>query len=115
MKNCIRDNLEFLADAKVLETGINKKEYQYLLLKISGKHYSSITIPFNFSSLKKRIIMMNKMKSKRINLLRFAFILPILFVALVSLRDKQKHSLSVKQVNSAPNLYRGSVTDFKPG
>src|SRR5206468_756662 len=36
LKRSIRQNLEFIADNKVLENGINKKEYQYLLLKVIG-------------------------------------------------------------------------------
>src|SRR5690606_28434163 len=31
-KGAIRQNLEFIADDKVIETGVCKKEYQYLLL-----------------------------------------------------------------------------------
>lgn len=88
LKKAIRQNLEFIADHKVLENGVNKREYQYLLLKIMGNSHYSIGIPFNFSSLKKRIAMMNKLKSAKVNLLRFLFVLPLLAVMLVSFRTK---------------------------
>jgi hypothetical protein len=88
LKADIRQNLEFIADNKVLENGINKKQYQYLLLKVIGNKNFSIAQQFNFSSLKKRIAMMNKNKSARVNLLRFLFMLPLLAVILVSFRKQ---------------------------
>lgn len=89
LKAAIRQNLEFIADNKVLENGISKKQYQYLLLKVIGNNHFSIASQFNFSSLKKRIAMMNKMKTAKVHLLRFLFILPLLAVILLSFR-KQK-------------------------
>jgi hypothetical protein len=59
IKRSIRQNLEFIADNKVVENGIDKKQYQYLLLKVIGNNQYSIATKFNFSSLKKRIAMMN--------------------------------------------------------
>jgi beta-lactamase regulating signal transducer with metallopeptidase domain len=88
LKRAIRQNLEFIADHKVLENGVNKKEYQYLLLKVIGNNQYSIATPFNFSSLKKRIAMMNKLRSAKVNLLRFLFVLPLLAVILVSFRKE---------------------------
>ncbi len=87
LKAAIRQNLEFIADHKVLEHGLDKKQYQYLLLKVIGNNHFSIAQQFNFSSLKKRIAMMNKIKSARVHLLRFLFILPLLAVILVSFRQ----------------------------
>src|SRR5262249_53287520 len=57
LKFSIRQNLEFIADSEVLQGGVNKKEYQYLLLKVMGNNQFSIVQNFNFSSLKKRIAM----------------------------------------------------------
>lgn len=102
LKKAIRQNLEFIADNKVLENGINKKEYQYLLLKVIGNHQYSIATAFNFSSLKKRIAMMNKLRSARVNLLRFLFILPLLAVILVSFREQIGDTLKVGKQNNNP-------------
>lgn len=88
IRKSIRQNLEFIADNKVLENGVDRKQYQYLLLKVIGNNHFSIAQKFNFSSLKKRIAMMNKIKSARVNLLRFLFVLPLLAVILVSFRDQ---------------------------
>jgi beta-lactamase regulating signal transducer with metallopeptidase domain len=45
IRRAIKVNLEFIADSKVLETGIDRKEFQCLLLKVIGisqfnNHYS---------------------------------------------------------------------------
>jgi beta-lactamase regulating signal transducer with metallopeptidase domain len=88
LKASIRQNLEFIADNKVLQNGINRKQYQYLLLKVIGNNQFSIANQFNFSSLKKRIAMMNKIKTAKVHLLRFLFVLPLLAVLLVSFREK---------------------------
>ena len=86
----IRQNLEFIADNKVIANGIDKKEYQYLLLKVTGVPQYSITGNFNFSNLKKRIAMMNKMKTARLHLAKFLFIVPLLVIMLLAFRSKRE-------------------------
>lgn len=112
LRSAIRQNLEFLADRQVLENGVDKKQYQYLLLKVIGDNQFSIAQKFNFSSLKKRIAMMNKNKSAKMHLLRFLFLLPVLAVVLVSFRKEIGDTLigKQKQVNGLPV----SVTDTVP-
>ena len=92
IRKTIRENLEFIADDKVLQAGIDRKQYQYLLLKVTGSNHLSIASQFNFSSLKKRIAMMNKMKSARAHLIKFLFVLPIIAVLLVAFRNKSDKS-----------------------
>ena len=86
IRHAIRQNLEFIADQKVLDNGIDRKGYQYHLLKVAGHPAYALANNFNFSSLKKRIIMMNKVRSTRLHLLKFAFILPLVAVLLVAFR-----------------------------
>jgi len=93
LRRSIRQNLEFIADHKVLENGINKKEYQYLLLKVIGNNQYSIATQFNFSSLKKRIAMMNKLKSAKVHLLKFLFVMPVVIVMLLAFRNKYENSV----------------------
>ncbi len=102
IRAAIRQNLEFVADNQVLENGINKKQYQYLLLKVIGNDQFSIAQKFNFSSLKKRIAMMNKNKSAKLHLLRFLFLLPVLAVILVSFRKEIGDTLTGKQKQLQP-------------
>ncbi len=88
MRRAMRQNLEFIADHNVLQNGMDKKQYQYLLLKVIGNQQFSVTANFNFSSLKNRIAMMNKIKSARMQLIRFLFVLPLLAVLLLAFREK---------------------------
>jgi len=90
IRKSIRQNLEFIADSKVLENGMDKKQYQYLLLKVIGNNHFSIASNFNFSSLKKRIAMMNKMKTARVHILRFFFILPLIAIAVLAFRKEEQ-------------------------
>lgn len=84
----IKQNLEFIADHQVLQTGLDKKNYQYHLLKVTGMPQYGIASNFNFSSLKKRITMMNKMKTAKVQLLRFLFILPLVAIVLLAFRNR---------------------------
>ena len=86
----VRQNLEFIADDKVLQNGIDKKAYQYLLLKVVGSRQYAVTNNFNFSSLKKRIAMMNTFKTARVHVIRFLFLLPVIAVLLLSFRSELK-------------------------
>lgn len=87
IRHDIRQNLEFIADQQVLDKGFDKKDYQYHLLKVVGHPAYRLANNFNFSSLKKRIIMMNKMRSTRLHLLKLLFLLPLMAVVLLAFRS----------------------------
>jgi len=84
MKHAIKQNLEFIADDSVLQKGINRTGYQYLLLKVSGAMPHSIANNLLFPSLKKRIQMMNRTRTSKIHLLKFMCIVPLGCVLLFS-------------------------------
>ena len=88
LKKAIRQNLEFIADQKVLQHGYSKKEYQYLLLKVMGTQPFRIATGFSFFSLKKRIAMMNKNKTSRFHALQFLLLLPVVALLLLSFRKQ---------------------------
>lgn len=90
LRHNVKQNLEFIADNKVLQSGLDRKEYQYLLLKVMGNRQFAFTNHFNFSSLKKRIAMMNTIKSARVQLIKFMFLLPVVAVLLLSFRREIK-------------------------
>jgi len=94
LRHHVRQNLEFIADNHVLQTGTDKKHYQYLLLQITGEPAFHLAHQFNFSPLKKRIIMMNKKSNTRLHLFRFSFLLPLVAILLVSFRGIEKSSES---------------------
>jgi len=111
IRKSIRQNLEFIADKNVLDGGIDSRQYQYLLLKVMGLPQYSITNNFSFSSLKKRIAMMNKMKTARVHLVKFVFILPLLAVMLLAFRDaRKKYGNKAKIVDIHTYLGTGSDT-----
>ena len=92
IRGCIKQNLEFIADEKVISSGIDKKHYQYLLLKVTGVPSFGMGNNFNFSSLKKRIVMMNKSRSARLNLVKFIFVLPFIAIMLLAFRNVKPRS-----------------------
>ncbi|MDO7174043.1 M56 family metallopeptidase [Mariniflexile sp. AS56] len=81
----LKQNLEFIAD-KVTATKTNcKKSYQYTLLKTSlPSHQMALSNPFYNSLIKKRIVMLQKSKSKKINQLKYALVIPVLALFLMS-------------------------------
>ena len=103
IRKAIRQNLEFVADNKVLQNGTDKKEYQYLLLKVIGNNHFSVASNFNFSSLKKRITMMNKIRSAKLHLIKFLFVFPLIAIVLLSFRrsyppGKAKPEIIIKEL-----------------
>ncbi|HLX93776.1 MAG TPA: M56 family metallopeptidase [Puia sp.] len=92
IRHAIRQNLEFIADNAVLKMGADKVSYQHHLLRVLGSPHYAMATNFNFSSLRKRIVMMNSIKSARIHLLRFVFILPLLSLLLLAFRDKYRQA-----------------------
>ncbi|GGH07047.1 M56 family metallopeptidase [Pedobacter zeae] len=92
MKKAVRENIEFITDAKILKKGIDKKAYQYSLLDVGTLQPSvAIVNNFNLSDLKKRIKMMNAKRSSKVNLTRYLFVLPVLLcVTLAFTIDKKE-------------------------
>ena len=84
MKREIRTNLEYMADARVLENGYDSKAYQYHLLGLSH-HKAAATIynSFNVLPLKKRIKMMNKKRTKEIGRTKYLMFLPLAVLLMI--------------------------------
>jgi hypothetical protein len=114
LKKDIRQNLEFIADQQVLQSGLDRKQYQYLLLKVVGVHSFSIATKFNFSSLKKRIAMMNKARTAKVHVLRFLFMLPLLVIILLAFRNTtRQHPVAAPAITAVadtiPNKAAGAA------
>lgn len=85
LRKYIRQNLEFLADDQVVNTGCDRKNYQYDLLRLSHRaNVLPIVNNFNVSQLKKRIMMMNKKKTSRLGLLKYVVLLPVTVVLVLA-------------------------------
>lgn len=107
----IRQNLEFIADDKVVQNGFDKKEYQYLLLKVMGDKRFTFTNHFNFSNLKKRIAMMNTVKTAKVHLIKFLFLLPVVAVLLLSFRKEIQRS----ELKTPVTFIKDTVPDSDSG
>lgn len=119
IRKAIRQNLEFIADHQVLQSGLDRKQYQYILLKVTGITSFSIATNFNFSSLKKRIAMMNKTKSAKVHLVRFLFMLPVLAIVLLAFRGVVQSQVTAQQpvqvqAPAAPAPARVVIVDTVP-
>jgi len=99
LKREIRQNLEYLADNQVLESGIDSRSYQYHLLQLSYQCPDyKLTNKFNILPIKKRIIMMNQQKSRKSTVLKYMLIVP-LTLALVFISNAETFASSVEQIS----------------
>ena len=82
----LKQNLEFIADYKATHNTNSKKSYQYILLKNSLSDSQKFLITTNFynSLIKKRIIMLQKTKTRKINQVKYVLIIPTIVLFLIS-------------------------------
>ena len=84
-KKELQQNLEFIADKEAQTVSNCEKSYQTLLLKASLPNYQLALVNNFYNSLiKKRIVMLHKSKSKKLNVWKYALVLPVLAVFLMS-------------------------------
>jgi hypothetical protein len=86
MKQHVMQNIEYIADREMLQTGFDKHKYQHNLLKTNQIPFFPTPVTnFNIHCLQNRIIMMNKAASGRIQLLKYALLVPFcVFIAVVA-------------------------------
>ena len=79
LRRALLDNLEYLADEAVLETGlVDRRAYQYSLLRLSHVAAGpSLVSSFTFPTLKNRVIMMNAPASALAQTGRYLLALPL--------------------------------------
>ncbi|MEJ7691842.1 M56 family metallopeptidase [Daejeonella sp.] len=114
MKRAVRENIEFITDAKILKKGIDKKTYQYSLLH-AGNLVPAMAIVNNFSlsDLKKRIKMMNVRRSSPIALSRYLFLLPVLLLTTLAFTITKKDEIA-KIIFSQPLALTREVSTAQP-
>ncbi|MDO5971363.1 M56 family metallopeptidase [Flavivirga aquimarina] len=104
----LKQNLEFLADNLTINNIKNKKGYQYTLLKTAFS-INKLALSNNFytSSIKKRIVMLHKSKSKKINQFKFVIAIPLLSIFLMSFNTEKvcvaKTPNSIKPIETGKN------------
>ncbi|MFV9550433.1 M56 family metallopeptidase [Algibacter sp. PT7-4] len=113
----LKQNLEFLADRDTLNSMVCKKTYQYTLLKTSvPTHQLALSNNFYNSLIKKRIVMLQKTKSKKINLIKYALAIPVLAIFLMSFNTKKVYVEKTNPINNiVPNISLESSTNTKTG
>ncbi|WP_321425640.1 TonB family protein [uncultured Bacteroides sp.] len=78
LKREIRNNLEYMADHRVILSGHDTKSYQYHLLGLANqKAAANLYNSFNVLPLKNRITMMNKKRTKSIGKTKYAMFIPL--------------------------------------
>ncbi|MDZ7743140.1 MAG: M56 family metallopeptidase [Bacteroidota bacterium] len=78
-RKSLKETHEFLADEELINQGYDISAYQKALLNHAlGIQLNDITHNFNYSILKRRILMMTKQKTKTSGLLKYLAVLPVL-------------------------------------
>jgi hypothetical protein len=88
-KKAIQENLEYITDSEVIKRSKSRTIYQKLLLKTSLPDLQPIfSNTFYKSSIKNRIVMLNKKKSHQLLQLKYALLIPAIAVFLISMNTK---------------------------
>jgi hypothetical protein len=111
MKIFIKENLEFLTDEAVIKKGIEKKVYQYNVLKVeAGISSMALANGFNLSGIKRRIRMMNTRQSSKSRLAIYFVVLPVLILfSLAFTISKVQHEPVEKMTNQSADLIEMQV------
>ena len=101
IKRSIKLNHEFLADRAVLNVGTEISEYQKIVLAFSSYPQTPILAhSLNYSSIKKRFIVMKTRTSNRTIWLRSLLILPLLSLLIVGFSEKQTIQKGTESLNT---------------
>lgn len=118
-KKAIAQNLEFIADAEAVKHVNDVTAYQKTLLKMTLElHGSSLASHFYQPLIKKRIIMINKPKSKKRNMAKYTVVLPLLavFVGLFQIKTeaREKATAFVSNPNVEDTLIQSNKFTLTP-
>ncbi|KAA3620256.1 MAG: hypothetical protein DWP94_12895, partial [Flavobacterium sp.] len=104
---------EFTADRKVAMAKERNAYYQHMLSQVfQTDHISFINTFFNHSLIKKRIIMLQKSRSKRIFQLKYLLILPVICGMLVYTSCAQESDMANNEMDNANNFVAGSNSEI---
>ncbi|MFN8347699.1 MAG: M56 family metallopeptidase [Spirosomataceae bacterium] len=100
----VQETLEFITDRAVLAGGVEKKSYQYHLLRSTlAADKQSFTNSFNASLLKNRIAMMNKSGTKGVALGKYVLFVGMLWLCAAFTKPYQAQ-VGAKIVEKVPEL-----------
>lgn len=102
-RNQLKQNLEFLADEESQTK--DRKFYQMLLLKEAvGVTNIPLSTSFYNSIIKKRIVMLNKERSKKINFTKSLIILPVLALFLMAFNTETIYQVSEATIQQSNDI-----------
>ena len=111
MKREVRQNLEFLADNKVIESGFDSKSYQYHLLQLAYQSPNvKLTNKFNISPLKKRITMMNQKKSSKTTAFKYLMVAPLIAALIITSNFEALASSAKNLLTEQPTVQNSEKT-----
>ncbi|MCF8227934.1 MAG: M56 family metallopeptidase [Bacteroidales bacterium] len=121
-RKSIKENHEFLADEELINHGYDISQYQKALLNHAlGIHLNDMTNNFNYSILKRRIIMMTKQKTQSSALLKYLAVLPVLGLLILGFacsneqEDKQiEQDSTVEAVEQKVDVIHEGLPETKP-
>ena len=98
-QNRIMSLHEFIADAQAVKNESKNQYYQNLLSQVfQTKNISFINPFFKKSLIKKRIIMLQKSKSKQVRLFKYALLIPLVFGMLIYSSCEKENRITPKDV-----------------
>ncbi|MBC7747966.1 MAG: M56 family metallopeptidase [Methylotenera sp.] len=112
-KKALKLNHEFLADEAVINSSLDISTYQYLLIEKSSKtQANNLTSQFNYSIIKKRLLMMTKTKSFKSALCRQIAIVPVFALSIFAFSNK---TLAQDTSNVSASTTKKSITPSTQG
>lgn len=117
-KKAISENLEFITDRHLLIAGMESRQYQYQLLKISQlAQISSLVNNFNFITIKTRISMMNKKRSASFLMFSYALLLPVAlgFVTACNLPGDHAELQALEQASAVNSMEDSEIIYYLNG
>jgi len=93
---------EYIADTQAIATTDKKTYYQNLLTEVfQTQHISFINTFFNHSLIKKRIVMLQKSKSKKTQLIKYLMLLPVMTAMLCVTSCEEKESQTTAEAEKS--------------
>jgi hypothetical protein len=112
MKRELNNVHEYYADQKVIQTTQDLDSYSRLIMRLSSKkEHIPLTHQFSMYNIKQRIIMLNKIKNKKSQLLRYVVIAPCLLLLLLSFSFIEKSPKEADKISvTDTSLVIGKIT-----
>ena len=112
-KKSIIQNLEYIADNEAIKQMPSKTDYQYTLLKFTT-NMSCVAISNHFyqSLIKKRIVMLNKKPSQKINRWKLTIVLPMMAIFIYQFQTKivAQEIVRTETAENRPKEFRLLIT-----